>query len=90
MSSFLAILAGGMGAMMAASPIFQLRLIIKQRHSDDVSIAFLAIIVAGACAWTAYGIDTVNWVLIIPNSLGIICASATIITARRFKHPSAS
>ena len=74
-----------MGVLMAASPLLQMRLIIREGHSEEVSLGFLAIIFLGASAWTAHGVDSGGLVLIIPNSLGMICSMATLICALAFR-----
>lgn len=86
MSQLLAGLAVTMGVGMALSPLLQLRLILKERHSEEVSQGFLLVITIGACAWLAHGIDSKNLILIIPNGCGFICALTTLVAAHRFRN----
>ena len=86
MSEFLAILAATMGVAMAMSPLLQLRLILRERHSEEVSQGFLAVITVGATAWLLHGVESGNLVLIIPNACGLICAMVTLLAARRFRN----
>lgn len=70
---------------MAISPLLQLRLIFKERHSEEVSRGFLAIIGIGNLVWISYGVDTSNLVIIIPNACGFICSFATLAAAFYFR-----
>lgn len=86
MSNVLAGLAVTMGVAMALSPLLQLRLILKERDSEEVSQGFLTVITLGASAWLAHGINTSDLIIVIPNACGVACAAATLLAAHRFKH----
>lgn len=86
LSSFLALAAATMGVLMAVAPLLQLRLILKERDSEEVSRGFLAIIGFGNLVWVSYGIDTANLVIIIPNICGFICSYSTLAAAYYFRH----
>jgi uncharacterized protein with PQ loop repeat len=83
-------IASCMGVLMSLAPLFQVRRVLERHQADDVSIAFLVVIVAGATAWCAYGISTGDPYLIIPNSLGVITNVATLIVVRRYQRGAVS
>ena len=78
-------IASAMGVLMSLAPLFQVRRILERRQADDVSIAFLAVIAAGASAWCAYGISTGDPYLIIPNTLGVITNVGTLMVVRHYQ-----
>ena len=83
-------IASFMGVLMSLAPLFQVRRILDRRQADDVSIAFLVVIAAGATAWCAYGISTADPYLIIPNSLGVVTNVATLLVVRRYQRRTVS
>lgn len=85
MSSYLALAAASMGIIMAVAPLLQLRLILQERDAREVSRGFLAIIGFGNLIWIAYGIDTSNEVIIVPNVCGFLCSYLTLAAAFYFR-----
>jgi len=81
----LAIAASTTGVMLALAPLLQLRLILTRRHSDDVSIAFLLVVVLGVSMWSAYGLAKDDMFLFLPNLLGAITNLATVLVAWHFR-----
>lgn len=81
----LAVSAATGGVFMSLAPLLQLRRIRQRGHADDVSIAFLLIIAAGAAMWTAYGLSMPNAALVIPNALGVFTNLGTALTAARHR-----
>jgi MtN3 and saliva related transmembrane protein len=81
----LGVAAASWGVIMGLSPVLQIRRIIRRRSSDDVSISYFAVLLTGFLLWIAYGIAIGDLVLIIPNSVAICVAIATILVARRYR-----
>lgn len=86
----LAILAGTFGVGMGASPLLQALRAHRRRSSEDVSIAFLAILLAGGLAWLAYGLAIANAALIVGNVVGVLASSSAVLIAWRWRVPAAT
>lgn len=87
MSDTLAVLAASWGVVMALSPALQIRRILDRRSSDDVSLAYLGVLLIGFGLWIAYGISLANVALIVPNSVALVVGVVTVIVARRYRTP---
>ena len=74
----LAVMAATAGVLMGLGPLLQAARVHRLRHADDVSPAWLAVIVGGALVWLAYGVVIGNLAIIVPNVAGAICASFTL------------
>ena len=85
MSDTLAIVAATTGVIMAASPVLQIRRMLVTRSSEDLSIAYMGVLLVGFAVWISYGISLGNLALIIPNTVAIIVTIATIAVALRFR-----
>jgi MtN3 and saliva related transmembrane protein len=81
MVEILAIAAAAWGAVMAVSPLLQIRRIIVRRSSADVSLAYLVVLQIGFALWVAYGMSLGNPVLVVPNTIAFVTGAATILTA---------
>jgi uncharacterized protein with PQ loop repeat len=79
------LLAGGWGIAMGLSPLFQLRRILRRRHSADVSLAMLFVIIVGAALWLCYGIEHRLVVVVIANTVACVAYALTIAVAWRFR-----
>lgn len=78
METSLGIVAATWGVVMAMSPILQIRKIVRQRSSRDVSIGYLTVLVVGFALWIAYGLSIHNATLVIPNIVALLMGLATI------------
>jgi uncharacterized protein with PQ loop repeat len=85
MTDFLAVAATAAGLMMAASPILQIRRMLATHSSDDFSIAYMAVLMAGFSIWVAYGISIGNAVLVSTNSASLGFGVLTIAVAARLR-----
>lgn len=84
-TGLLAILAGGFGVGMGASPLLQALRVRRRRSSADVSVSFLFVLFAGGLAWLSYGIALPNAALIVGNSVGVMCSTTAILLTLRFR-----
>lgn len=73
------------GMAMALAPLLQMRLILGRKHSDDVSVGFLGVIVAGVLMWAIYGLAKQDLFLIIPNTVAVFTNGATALCALKFR-----
>lgn len=86
----LAIAAAIWGAIMALSPLLQIRRIMVRRSSADVSLGYLAVLQIGFGLWVAYGFALRNPVLVVPNGLAFAVGAATLVVAWRHRPLRAS
>src|SRR5262249_20739343 len=63
----LAAAAAAWGVLMGVSPVLQIRRMLRQRSSRDVSIGYFAVLLVGFVLWLSYGIAARNLALIVPN-----------------------
>ena len=85
MSDTLAIVAATAGVIMAASPVLQIRRMLETRSSEDLSLAYMGVLLVGFAVWISYGISLGNLALIIPNTVAIIVTITTTVVALRFR-----
>jgi uncharacterized protein with PQ loop repeat len=77
-ASVLAVVAGGFGVAMGASPLLQAVRAHRRRSAEDVSLAFLAILWCGGLAWLAYGLALGNTALTVANAVGVLCSGTAL------------
>ena len=82
----LAVAAAAWGVLMGVSPLLQIRRMLRQRSSRDVSIGYFAVLVAGFVLWLSYGIAAHNPALIVPNGVALLIGGSTIAVAVQLGH----
>jgi MtN3 and saliva related transmembrane protein len=83
--STLALIAASWAIAMALGPVLQIRKIVEQRSSRNISIGYFLVLFVGFVLWFAYGIAASNFVLIVPNAVAAVVFSASIIVALRYR-----
>ncbi len=81
----LAVIATLAGFIMALSPTFQIRRMLRTRSSRDVSLLYLSLLDLGFVAWVSYGWSIGNWALILSNSASLTFMTITILFAFTFR-----
>jgi len=81
----LAVAAAAWGVLMGVSPILQIRRMLRQRSSRDVSVAYFTVLLVGFGLWISYGIALRNAALIVPNSVALLIGVSTIVIALRLR-----
>lgn len=89
LSDALAVGATLAGLTMAVAPALQIRRMIRTQSSRDVSLAYLSLLCVGFVLFIAYGASIGNPVLLISNTASLLCMSATITIALRFRRGGA-
>lgn len=74
------------GILMGLSPLLQALRIHKRRHSADVSLAMLLIILVGAGLWLVYGIEHSLASVIIANSVGVVASAIAVATTLFYRN----
>lgn len=75
---------------MGASPLLQAARTNARRSSEDVSLPFLIVLLAGGAAWLSYGIALGNAPLIVGNSVGVFASSTAIVVTLRWRPDSSA
>jgi MtN3 and saliva related transmembrane protein len=83
--SVLAAIASAWGVLMGLSPVLQIRQMLRQRSSREVSLGYFAILLAGFLLWISYGIAAGNVWLVVPNSIALLVGLALVTVALRLR-----
>ena len=89
-TSVLAVTASSWGVLMGISPVLQIRQMLRERSSREVSLGYYVILLAGFLLWISYGIAAQNLVLIIPNTVALLVGLSLIAVALRLRRAQAS
>ena len=87
----LAVAAASWGVLMGLSPVLQIRRMLSEHSSRDLSLSYFLVLLVGFLLWICYGIAVGNPILIVPNSISFVAGTVTVIVALRLRprHPSA-
>ena len=83
----LAVAAAAWGVMMGVSPVLQIRRMLRQRSSRDVSVGYFSVLLVGFLLWISYGIASRNLALIVPNAVALLIGVSTVAIALRLRRP---
>jgi MtN3 and saliva related transmembrane protein len=81
-----AVAASSWAVLMGIAPILQIRRMLRERSSRDVSLGYFAILLIGFLLWIAYGVAAGLPALIIPYSVALLVVTALMIVAVRLRH----
>ena len=81
----LAVAAAAWGVLMGVSPVLQIRRMLRQRSSRDVSVGYFSNLLVGFLLWIGYGIASRNLALIVPNTVALLIGVSTIAIALRLR-----
>ena len=84
----LAVAAAAWGVLMGLSPVLQIRRMLRQRSSRDVSVWYFTILLVGFVLWIGYGIASRNLALIVPNAVALLIGVGTVAIALRLRRPA--
>jgi len=82
--------ASAYGVLMGLSPALQIRRMLRERSSRDVSIGYFLVLLAGFSLWVAYGSAAGNMVLVVPNAVALLVGIALVIIALRLRGADAA
>lgn len=85
LAQLLASMATIYGVASAAGPLFQARMIFRRRSSDDISLPVSFMFLGSYLIWLAYGIATMDWPLMIVDSLGFVTSAGCIAMVLLFR-----
>ena len=81
----LAVAASSWAVLMGIAPALQIRRMLRQRSSRDVSVAYFTILLAGFALWIAYGAAAGIVALVIPNVVALLTGAAVVTVALRLR-----
>lgn len=81
----LAIAASAWGVLMGVSPVLQIRRMLREHSSRDVSLGYFTVLLIGFLLWIAYGTAAGDLALIIPNSVALLVGALLMIIALRLR-----
>jgi MtN3 and saliva related transmembrane protein len=86
--SVLAVTASAWGVLMGLAPVLQIRRMLRERSSREVSLGYFMILLTGFLLWISYGMAAGNMALVVPNSIALLVGLALVTVALRLRHPS--
>ena len=84
-ASILGVIAATWGVAMGASPLLQIRQMLRTRSSRDVSVPYFLILNVGFLLWFMYGVSISNVAVALPNVVAFTVGAITIVVARRLR-----
>jgi MtN3 and saliva related transmembrane protein len=81
----LAIIASLYGVLMGVAPVLQIRRMLRERSSRQVSLGYFTVLLLGFAVWFAYGVAARLPALIVPNSVAFLVSLAVITVALRLR-----
>jgi MtN3 and saliva related transmembrane protein len=81
----LAVAASSWGVLMALAPVLQIRRMLRERSSRDVSLGYFVVLLIGFLLWIAYGAAAGNLFLVIPNSVALLVGMTLVIVVLRLR-----
>lgn len=81
----LAVAASSWAVLMGIAPVLQIRRMLRERSSRDVSIAYFAILLVGFLLWIGYGAAAGLPALVIPNIVAVLVGAAVVAVALRLR-----
>lgn len=85
----LAVAASSWGVLMGVAPVLQIRRMLREHSSRDVSLGYFLILLAGFVLWISYGIAAGSMALVIPNAVALLVGIALVTVAVRLRHERA-
>jgi uncharacterized protein with PQ loop repeat len=84
----LAVAASAWGVLMGIAPILQIRRMLREHSSRDVSLGYYVVLLIGFVLWIAYGMAAGNLVIEIPNVVALLVGVAAVTVAIRLRQPA--
>ncbi len=85
MSAALALVTTFWGLMMGLAPLLQVRVIVRERSSEGVSVGWVVILLIGFLLWLTYGIVNGDVPLIMSNVVAAVVTTTLLVTIRRYR-----
>jgi MtN3 and saliva related transmembrane protein len=91
-TTILATAASSWAVLMGIAPVLQIRRMLREQSSRQVSVGYFTILLIGFLLWIAYGAVAGILALVIPNTVALLVGAAAVIVALRlrWREPSPS
>jgi MtN3 and saliva related transmembrane protein len=87
--TILAAAASSWAVLMGIAPVLQIRRMLREQSSREVSAGYFTILLIGFLLWTAYAAAAGILALLIPNAVALLVGSAVIIVTLRLRRRAA-
>ena len=84
-TTILAAAASSWAVLMAVAPVLQIRRMLREQSSRQVSVGYFMILLIGFLLWIAYGAAAGILALVIPNCVALLVGAAAVIIALRLR-----
>ena len=79
--------ASSWAVLMGIAPVLQIRRMLQERSSREVSVGYFAILLVGFLLWIAYGTAAGILALVIPNIVALLVGVTVIAVALWLRRP---
>jgi len=86
----LAAAASSWAVLMGIAPLLQIRRMLRERSSREVSLGYFTILLIGFLLWICYGSAAGIPALVIPNAVALLVGTTVIIVALRLRRRTAT
>ena len=83
--TILAAAASSWAVLMGIAPALQIRRMVREQSSRQVSVGYFTILLAGFLLWIAYGAAAGILTLVIPNSVAPLVGATVVMVALRLR-----
>jgi len=83
----LAVAASSWAVLMGIAPVLQIRRMLRQGSSRDVSVGYFMILLVGFVLWIVYGAAAGIIALVIPNTVALLIGATVVIVALHLRRP---
>ena len=83
--NILAAAASSWAVLMGIAPLLQIRRMLRERSSGQISVGYFTILLIGFLLWIAYGASARIMALVIPNIVSLLVGTAVIIVTFRLR-----
>ena len=87
-TTVLASAASSWAVLMGIAPVLQIRRMLREQSSREVSLGYFIILLVGFLLWIAYGAAAGIPALVIPNIVALLVGATVIIVALHLRRPA--
>jgi uncharacterized protein with PQ loop repeat len=77
--------ASSWAVLMGIAPVLQIRRMLREQSSRQVSVGYFTILLIGFLLWIAYGAAAGIPALVIPNTVALLVGATAVIVALRLR-----
>jgi MtN3 and saliva related transmembrane protein len=87
--TIITIAASSWAVLMGLAPVLQIRRMLREQSSREVSIGYFMILLIGFMLWICYGAAAANPALVVPNAVALLVDVTVIMVALRLRRKPA-